>query len=154
MTVHLQDQDLELYLLERVPKNNISAMDSHLADCGACDQRLVQEISLLPLSNLDPLGVPGAEEKRREPRYQTEDAVSLQALSPFSANRHLGKLADVSRSGMKIQTPVRVESGTLIKISLKNVIAFGESRYCVKMGDGFHFGVQLSQVVSVRRHDR
>ena len=56
--VHLQDQDLELYLLERVPKNNIWAMDSHLADCGVCDQRLVQEISLLPLSNLDPLGMP------------------------------------------------------------------------------------------------
>jgi PilZ domain len=141
---------LEFYLLGRLPEDSISSMESHLVDCAVCDERLVREISLLPLSGVVQSGTSLEAEKRRERRYDTEEGVSLQALSPFSTDRYQGKLADVSRNGMKIQTRVRAESGTLLKISLKNVIAFGEVRYCLKREDGFHCGVRLTQVVQVR----
>jgi hypothetical protein len=147
---HLLEQDLECYLLGRLPEDSILWAESHLAGCEVCDQRLVREISLLPLSGAVQFGTSVEDEKRNEHRYKTEEAVSLQALSPFSIERYPGKLADVSRNGMKIQTLVRAESGTLLKISLKNVIAFGEVRYCRKLEDGFDCGVQLSQVVQVR----
>lgn len=54
---------------------------------------------------------------------------------------------------MKLQIPVRVERGTLIKICLNNMIAFGEVRYCVQVDDAFHFGVQVSQTVPLRSHE-
>ena len=154
MPIHLQEQDLEFYLLGHLPEDSISRTESHLADCHVCDQRLVREISLLPSSRVVQSGTSLEAENRKERRYDTEEAVSLQSLSPFSADRYQGKLADVSRNGMKIQTPVRAESGTLLKISLKNVIAFGEVRYCLKLEDGFHCGVRLTQVVEVRSRPR
>jgi anti-sigma factor RsiW len=36
LATHLHDQDLELYLLERLSVDRVSAMDMHLAHCGAC----------------------------------------------------------------------------------------------------------------------
>jgi len=152
--LHLQEQDLEFYLLGRLPEDSVSRMESHLASCRFCDERLVREISLLPLSGVVQSATSLEAEKREERRYDTEEAVSLQALSPFSVERYQGKLADVSRNGMKIQTAVRAESGTLLKISLKNVIAFGEVRYCLKRDDRFHSGVRLTHVVQVRSHHR
>ena len=145
---------MESYLLGRLPEDSVSRMESHLADCRFCDERLVREISLLPLSGAVQSGTSLEAEKRMERRYDTEEAVSLQALSPFSVERHQGTLADVSRNGMRIQTLVRAESGTLLKISLKNVIAFGEVRYCMKREGGFHCGVRLTQVVQVRSQHR
>jgi hypothetical protein len=135
-----------------LPEDSVSAMDMHLAHCEACDQRLVREISSLSSSEVVQLAASLNDEMRKEPRYKTDETVSLQTLNPFSTERYLGQLADVSRSGMKLQTPALVECGTLIKIILKNVIAFGEVRYCVQVGDAFHYGVQLSQMVQPRRH--
>jgi hypothetical protein len=149
VALHPHDQDLGLYLLERLPEDSVSAMDMHLTHCGTCDERLVREISSLSSSDVAQLGASLDDEMRKEPRYKTDETVSIQTLSPFSTERYPGQLSDVSRSGMKLQTQVRVECGTLIKISLKNVIAFGEVRYCVEAGDAFHFGVRLSQMVQL-----
>jgi hypothetical protein len=147
---HPQDQDLGDYLLECLPEDSLSAINVHLANCEACDQRLVREISSLSSSGVAQLGTALNGEMRKEPRYVTDENVSLQTLRPFSTDRYQGRLADVSRSGMKLQSPVRVECGTLIKIGLKNMLAFGEVRYCVQVGDAFHCGVQISQTVPVR----
>jgi PilZ domain len=151
--LHPDDQDLGLYLLERLPEDSLSAVEAHLTNCAVCDQRLVQEISSLSASSVAQLGNALTGEMRKEPRYRTDETVSLQALNPFSPDRYSGRLADVSRSGMKLQIPVRVERGTLIKIGLKNMIAFGEVRYCVPVGDVFHFGVHVSQTVQLRSHE-
>ena len=148
---HPHDQDLGLYLLERLPKDGVWAMEVHLTHCGTCDQRLVREISLLSSSEVTQFEASLNNEMRKEPRYKTDETVSLQTLNPFSMERYPGKLADVSRSGMKLRTPVRVECATLIKISLKNVIAFGEVRYCLEVDQAFHVGVHLSQMVQLRR---
>jgi hypothetical protein len=112
-------------------------------------QRLVHVISLLSSSTVAQAGTSIENERRKEFRYNTDEAVTLQALNPLSTDRCHGHLTDVSRSGMKLRAGARVESGTLIKISLQHVIAFGEVRYCKKMGAVFHFGVKLSQVVQV-----
>ncbi len=151
--LHPDDRDLGLYLLERLPEDSFSAMEVHLATCGVCDQRLVDEISSLSASGLAQLGTALTGEMRKEPRYKTEEAITFQTLNPFSPDRYPGHLADVSRGGMKLRIPVRVECGTLIKISLKSMIAFGEVRYCAPMGDEFHFGVQISQTVQIRSHE-
>jgi hypothetical protein len=150
--LHPDDQDLGLYLLERLPEDSLSVMEAHLANCGVCDQRLVKEISSLSTSALAQLGTALTGEMRKEPRYKTEEAITFQTLNPFSPDRYPGRLADVSRSGMKLQIPVPVECGTLIKISLKSMIAFGEVRYCVQVGDTYHYGVQVSQTVQLTSH--
>jgi PilZ domain len=153
VALHPHDEELGLYLLERLPADSLSTMDAHLANCSACDQRLVQEIRSLSEAGVSQLGAALTDEMRKEPRYKTDETVSLQTLSPFSPDRVSGRLADVSRSGMKLQIPMRVECGTLIRISLKNMIAFGEVRYCVQVGDAFHFGMQVSQTVQLSNHE-
>ncbi len=153
VALHPDDHDLSLYLIEHLPADTLSAIETHLATCGLCDQRLVHEINSLSSSSVAQLGYALTGEMRKEPRYKTEEAVLLQSLNPFSADRYSGRLADVSRSGMKLQIPLRMARGTLIKISLKNMIAFGEVRYCVEMGDEFHFGVQVFQTVPIRSHE-
>src|ERR1700687_5149556 len=83
VALHPHDQDLGLYLLERLPEDSVSAMDIHLAHCGTCDQRLLREISSLPSSEVGQLGASLNGEMRKELRYQTNEIVSLQTLSPF-----------------------------------------------------------------------
>jgi PilZ domain len=151
--LHPHDRDLGLYLLERLPVDGLFAMEAHLADCEVCDQRLVREAISLSSSGAAQIGATLNGDMRKEPRYKTDEVATLQTLNPFSPDRYAGRLADVSRNGMKLQIPIRVECGTLIKISLKNMIAFGEVRYCVEFGDAFHFGVQVSQTVQVKNHE-
>jgi len=148
MTLH--PQELELYLLGRLPEDSVTTMDSHLSHCEVCRQRLVREFNSLAASELAQLGASLSDEMRKEPRFKTDEVASFQTLSPFATNRYPGQLADVSRAGMKLQTPVQMESGTLIKITLKSVIAFGQVRYRVQAGDVYHYGVQLSQMVQLK----
>ena len=145
-------QELQLYLLGRLPEDSVATMDSHLSHCEVCHQRLVQEFNSLGASDLAQLGASLSDEMRKEPRFKTDEVACFQTLSPFATNRYPGQLADVSRTGMKLQTPVQMESGTLIKVTLKSVIAFGEVRYRVQVGDVFHYGVHLSQMVQLGRH--
>jgi predicted anti-sigma-YlaC factor YlaD len=152
MDATLHPEGLELYLLERLPEDRVVTMDSHLAHCEVCRQTLVREFNSLATSDLAQLGASLSDEMRKEPRFKTDEVASFQILSPFATNRYPGQLADVSRSGMKLQTPVQMECGALIKITLKSIIAFGDVRYRVQVGAAFHYGVQLSQMVQLGRH--
>jgi hypothetical protein len=74
--------------------------------------------------------------------------ISLREDDHSGGSRELRRL----RSGVRASWPMSLEAernfrlryewsvGTLIKLSLRNVIAFGEVRYCMEVGDAFHFG--------------
>jgi hypothetical protein len=87
-------------------------------------------------------------EKRREHRLATNAWAVLQILSPFS-DEHLDvRILNVSKNGVGLYTPTGVMPGSLLKVRLKDYLAFGEARYCRPAAEGFSVGVQLHDYVS------
>jgi len=92
---------------------------------------------------------PGVE-RRHEPRVSTNAAAWMQVLNPLLHVRLVIRVLDVSRNGLKISTRMQLQRGTLVQVYIRNIIAMGEVRHCVKVGDEFHAGVQLDDVIASR----
>jgi hypothetical protein len=86
-------------------------------------------------------------ERRREPRIPTDDAASMQVLNPLLDGRFAIRVLDVSRNGLKLSTLTYLQRGTLVQVYIRNIVALGEVRHCVKIGDEFHAGVRLDDVL-------
>jgi hypothetical protein len=142
--MHVSDEELELYLLERLEKGQTPTLESHLANCRVCATKLSSVAffdQLVDMSRKQAAAAPT--EKRREPRISTEDPGLLQKINPFSPDRVPIQIVDVSKGGMKVKAPNSLEIGTMVKVRLKTVIAFGEVRHCRAVGDSYHAGIQL-----------
>jgi hypothetical protein len=87
-------------------------------------------------------------ERRREPRISTDDAASMQVLNPLMDGRVAIRVLDVSRNGLKLSTLAHLQRGTLVQVYIRNIVAMGEVRHCVKIGDEFHAGVRLDDVLA------
>jgi hypothetical protein len=92
-------------------------------------------------------------ERRREPRIATNDAASMHVLNPLLDGRVAVRVLDVSRNGLKLCTFTHLQRGTLVQIYLRNIVAMGEVRHCAKIGDEFHAGVQLDDVLAHHSDD-
>jgi len=92
-------------------------------------------------------------ERRREPRIATDDAASMQVLNPLLDGRVAIRVLDVSRNGLKLCTLTHLQRGTLVQVYLRNIVAMGEVRHCVKIGDEFHAGVRLDDVLAHHSDD-
>jgi hypothetical protein len=149
--MHARDEDLELYLLERLEKGRASALEFHLSMCGACATKLASATKFLnQLAELRRThAVFGGTERRREPRISTEDLCVLQSISPFSSDRSRIQILDVSKGGMKVGAPNLLEPGTTVKVRLKGMIAFGEVRYSRAVGGSYHAGIQLHDALQI-----
>jgi hypothetical protein len=143
--MHVRGEDLELYLLERLGEGQILTLESHLAECPSCAGRLASATKffyqLAELSRKQ--AIFAGTEKRSEPRISTDDAGVLQKISPFSSNRWRIRILDVSKGGMKVGVLDSLEPGTSVKVRLQATIAFGEVRYCRRVGGSYHAGIQL-----------
>jgi PilZ domain-containing protein len=85
-------------------------------------------------------------ERRRDVRYPTNDRAQVEVLH---ANiQHLSALVlDVSRSGLRLGIEERIQPGLELKITLpRQVVIFGEVRYCRRVGKEFHAGVLITQL--------
>ena len=87
-------------------------------------------------------------ERRREPRISTDDPASMQVLNPLLEGRFMIRVLDVSKNGLKLSCSTRLQRGTLVQVYIKNIVAMGEVRHCVQIGDEFHAGVQLDDVLA------
>jgi|HubBroStandDraft_1064217.scaffolds.fasta_scaffold499409_1 hypothetical protein len=143
--MHVRDEDLELYLMERLEKAQTVTVEAHLSDCSACAIRLnsanilSNQLAELRREQTPFRGV----EKRREPRVTTDDAGVLQKINPFSPDRFDVRVLDVSKDGMRVAGPNSLEPGTNVKVRLNDKIAFGEVRHCRVVGGAYHAGIQL-----------
>jgi hypothetical protein len=141
---HLHEQDLELYLRDHVSQDSISAMESHLAACEDCANKLAEHdkcLWYLAELNSDELALAG--ERRRHPRLATNDPASLQVLNPFTAGAWQVRIVDVSEYGLRTHTPKSLATGSLIKVRMQYSVACGDVRYCIPTDDGFYAGVRL-----------
>jgi hypothetical protein len=86
------------------------------------------------------------DDRRRDARYATNDPAEVEVLH---ANvRHLSALVlDVSRSGIRLGIQERIAPGSQVKVTMpRQVVIFGEIRYCRRAGARFHAGVLIQQV--------
>ena len=67
-----------------------------------------------------------ARERRSEPRFPTNETALL--LAPSGPIERI-KILDVSKKGMRIQTELNLDPGTMVRIFGPRTIVFGEMRY-------------------------
>jgi hypothetical protein len=96
---------------------------------------------------------PERSNRRREPRYATTDTAEVGILlDPTS--RRIGRVIDVSRSGLRIALPTPLDPGIEVRITFRRpTVIVGEVRHCARAGDEFHIGIAIRDVlISPNRH--
>ena len=86
-------------------------------------------------------------ERRAEARYPTRDAAEIQLARPGGEPIY-GTVLDVSRSGLRIDLPARVEKGEIVRVKLHHVVISGEVRYCRAAEDRFQAGILIREVLT------
>ncbi len=136
--MHMHEQDLELYVSGRLQPSEMSTIESHLSACGVCRHKLSEAVAALDQTV--------GKERRKEPRIATGEAGSVQSIVPFTNESLEVQILNVSRSGMQLQSTKSLDPGMMVKIRVKNVVAFGEVRYCSFAGIGYHIGIKIENV--------
>jgi hypothetical protein len=85
-------------------------------------------------------------ERRSEARYPTQDPAELELL-PGPSEPIYGTILDVSRSGLRVALPKRIDRGEQVKVKLHGNVIFGEVRYCRAISGAFHVGVRIQDLV-------
>jgi hypothetical protein len=85
-------------------------------------------------------------DRRRETRYQTNDAVEVELLQT-GFQRIAASIVDVSRSGVCLLSESTIGKGAQVKITLeKHVVIFGKVQYCRPAQGAFHSGIVIHDV--------
>jgi hypothetical protein len=143
-TVHVHEDDLEIYVRGRLEPEHTSAVEYHLLECQACRKRLSQCIGLQ--LTIHPTGKTKSKEEyeRSELRFSTGDDAIFQELNPLSLDRQKVKIADISKNGLGILGPKSVMVGTIVQVRIKSTVELGEVRHCSARGDqGYRIGLRL-----------
>ena len=102
------------------------------------------------VADLETLLSPSAEEpatdRRREPRYSTDRLTLLHVTGAKEPERILCRILDVSKTGMRVRTQRPLEPGTEIRVTLREMFALAQVRYCVPADEGFDHGIQVQEV--------
>ena len=86
-------------------------------------------------------------EKRREARYPTNDPAQVEIRSGATAKAFPATVLDVSKSGLRLKIEATINRGSEVKISLqRNIVIFGQIRYCRPFEDGFEVGVLIQDM--------
>jgi hypothetical protein len=89
---------------------------------------------------------PKTSERRSEQRYPAQEPAELECL--FGALGPIyGTILDVSRSGLRIALPRRIDRGQHVKVKLQQNVIFGEVRYCRAVSGVFHAGIRIQDLV-------
>ena len=90
-------------------------------------------------------------DRRTEARYPAQDPAELEILSG-PAEPIYGTVLDVSRSGLKVGLPKRIDRGEQVKVKLQGNVIFGEVRYCRAVSGAFHIGIHIQNLVRPAGH--
>jgi PilZ domain len=82
-------------------------------------------------------------EKRREARYPTNDPAEVE-IANGGAGRSPATVLDVSKSGLRLKLESCINKGAEVRVTLqRNIVIFGQIRYCRPLGDAFDAGVLI-----------
>jgi hypothetical protein len=85
-------------------------------------------------------------DRRSEARYPAHEPAELETRLGGHEPVY-GTILDVSRSGLRIAIPRRLERGEQVQVKLKRSVIFGEVRYCRAVPGGFQAGIRIQDLV-------
>jgi hypothetical protein len=86
------------------------------------------------------------EYRRREPRFETDQLVSVTNLEQPRLPV-LGRLVNFSASGTRMRLTSEIRPGTMVKVDLGGTILLGEIIYCTPQGQEFAVGLELEDAL-------
>jgi hypothetical protein len=86
-------------------------------------------------------------ERRAETRYPTRGDPAELELGSAPSDPVYGTVLDVSRSGLRVVIPGRMNRGEQVKVKLQGNLIFGEVRYCRSVSGAFHVGIRIRELV-------
>ena len=151
--MHVREEDLELYILQRLTEEESAAIESHLTGCEPCGLRLNETVEfvrrLVDLSHKQ--SAYQGQEKRGEPRIPAHELASMHVLNPLLLERSKVQILDVSRGGLKLCAAELMEVGATVQLRLKGTFVLGEVRYCLPVADLFHIGIEIQDTLPIGR---
>jgi hypothetical protein len=147
---HIHDDDLHLYIFNRLGISESEALERHLLDCAECTERLNKAahfaVKILTLQRA--VAEPNM---RAEPRFNSTDCGFLRSLSPLRPEPLPVRIVDVSRTGLGLIAPVQLAPGTLVQVRVGRTVAFGEVVYTKRLSEQeFRVGLRLQDVLWCR----
>jgi len=124
--MYVHDTNLEHYIQEHVASNVLPVGS--------------------PIGTTQPNNPPSAE-KRREPRFVTNDPAFIHSLNSLTLDITPVQVLDVSKLGLKVRTGQHIRTGSEIQVKLKDLFVLGLIRYCVPVGSFFLVGILVEDVL-------
>jgi len=152
--MHVAEQDLELYVMGRLPEDQTAAIAEHTLECEACAELLADARRFVQQMRGLTQEMPAGErqiERRRSPRIPTSDPGRLRVLHPAAVESEEVLILDTSRDGLKLAVSRLLEPGTLVQIRLRDFIVLAEVRHCNSSGETYHAGVRIEDIFPISR---
>jgi hypothetical protein len=86
-------------------------------------------------------------ERRTETRYPTRGDPAELELGSSPSESIYGTVLDVSRSGLRVVLPRRMDRSDQVKVKLQGNVILGEVRYCRAVSGVFHVGIRIRELV-------
>jgi predicted anti-sigma-YlaC factor YlaD len=146
--MHIREEDLKLYALRRSQPDQTPSIESHLAECEHCRNKLTQvELFAKQLAELGRLqGSEGQTDRRREPRFEVDAPASMQVLNPLSTNRVDVRILNLSKRGLRLSVTEFLQKGTIVQVLTKGSSMLGEVCHCSRVGTEFQVGILITEV--------
>lgn len=149
---HIHEDDMELYLLGRLPEQDSSRLESHVRGCAQCEARLNDAVHFVrQLVQAQRSGEASGGRSRIETRIPTNDPANVRLYDPLLSEQVEVRVLNASKGGLLVQTSKSFEVGAFIQLRLRRTIVIGEVRHCSKVEDGFHVGVQIQDAHASER---
>jgi hypothetical protein len=94
----------------------------------------------------DPLAGQYGAERRREPRFPTNQITFLHSTNAAGLQRVFCRILDFSARGMRVRTECRLEPGTELRVTLREMFAFATVCYCHSIDGCFDHGIQVKEI--------
>lgn len=153
--MHLHEDDLALYIFDRLSATRESEVEMHLGECTACQTRFAESLQFIGrLSELQRKQRADGAERRRHPRIPANAPASVRTLNPLSTARLQATVLDTSREGLRLRIPEFIQRGAIVQVFLEDTIVLAEVRYCEPAGPEFRVGVRIQDSFPVHYEAR
>jgi hypothetical protein len=139
---HIQEEDLNQFVLGRLAHGKTIAVGSHLFECESCSCRLDEAVEVVRQSG-DHKQSAHSQERRRDPRFPANEVVSMHMINPLILERSDVLVLNVSKNGLMLRTSEFVQAGIVVQIRSQTRFVIGEVRYCLPVGNIFQVGIQI-----------
>jgi hypothetical protein len=145
--MHIHAENIDLYARHRLSEFECREIEIHLASCSACQSKVDTAVefsqALVQLQR-------ETDSMRAAHRIPTDDPATVQAVNPPSLDQWAVRIRDVSTGGMGLRTPKPINRGTQVIVRRGTLAASGEVRYCIRVGEMFHVGIRVQEIIEGR----